>query len=89
MQYKIHKKSTKIWGVVGVLFFLGEGGWYCLPFIIMIFFKCFFLIIYIYIYKRISSFGQIAQWLERVHGKHEVMGSNPIRANFLYGIEKP
>ena len=24
-----------------------------------------------------------------MHGKHEVMGSNPTRANFLYGIEKP
>ena len=23
------------------------------------------------------------------HGKHEVVGSNPNRANFLYGIEKP
>ena len=44
---------------------------------------------YIYIYIYISSFGQIAQWLERVHGKHEVVGSNPTRANFLYGIEKP
>ena len=30
---------------------------------------------------------QIAQWLERVHGKHEVVGSHPTRANFLYGIE--
>ena len=30
----------------------------------------------------------MAQWLERVHGKHEVVGSNPARANFLYGIEK-
>ena len=39
--------------------------------------------------KHISSFGHIAQWLERVHGKHEVLGSNPTRANFLYGIEKP
>ena len=27
----------------------------------------------------ISSFIQITQWLERVHGKHEVVGSNPIR----------
>ena len=36
-----------------------------------------------------SSFGQIGQWLERVHVKHEVVGSNPTRANFLYGIEKP
>ena len=24
-----------------------------------------------------------------VHGKHEVVGSNPTRANFLYRIEKP
>ena len=31
----------------------------------------------------------IAQWLERVHGKHEVVGSNPTQANFLYGIEEP
>ena len=45
--------------------------------------------IYIYIFKHISSFGQIAQWLERVHGKHKVVGSNPTRANVLYGIEKP
>ena len=36
---------------------------------------------YIYIYRESVS--------ERVHGKHEVVGSNPIRANFLYGIEKP
>ena len=33
-------------------------------------------------------FGQIAQWLEQVHGKHEVVGSNPTRANFLHGIKK-
>ena len=52
--------------------------------------------IYIYIYhlilytmKHISLFGQIAQWLERVQGKPEVVGSNPTRANFLYGIEQP
>ena len=31
------------------------------------------------ILKNISSFGEIAQWLERVHGKHEVMGSNSIK----------
>ena len=31
----------------------------------------------------------MAQWLERVHGKHEVVGSNPTRGNFLYEIEKP
>ena len=31
----------------------------------------------------------ISQWLERVHGKHEVVGSNPTQANFLYGIEEP
>ena len=24
-----------------------------------------------------------------MHGKHEVVGSNPTRADFLYGIEKP
>ena len=34
-------------------------------------------------------FGQIAQWLERVHGKHKVVGSNPTWANFLYEIKKP
>ena len=34
--------------------------------------------------KQISSFGQIAQCLERVHGKHEVVGSNPTRANIIY-----
>ena len=39
--------------------------------------------------RNISSFGQTAQWLGRVHGKHEVVGLDPIRANFLYGIEKP
>ena len=37
--------------------------------------------------KHISTFGQIAQWLEPVHGKHEVVGSNPTRANFLYRME--
>ena len=31
----------------------------------------------------------IAQRLERVHGKHEVVDSSSARANFLYGIEKP
>ena len=31
----------------------------------------------------------IAQWLERVYGKHEVVDSNPTWVNFLYGIEKP
>ena len=30
-----------------------------------------------------------SQWLERVHYKHEVVGSNPTRANFLNGIGKP
>ena len=49
--------------------------------------------IYIYIYiiyiYHISSFGQIVQWLQRVHGKHKVVGSNLTRENFLYGIEKP
>ena len=45
--------------------------------------------IYIYTYINIYMFGQIAQWLEQVHGKHEVVGSNPTRANFLYGIKKP
>ena len=45
--------------------------------------------IYIYIYIYISSFDQIAQWLERVHGMHKVMGSNPTGVNFLYEIEKP
>ena len=24
-----------------------------------------------------------------MHGKHEVVGSNPTQANFLYGTEKP
>ena len=43
----------------------------------------------LYTIKHIASFGQIAQWLERVHGKHKIVGSNPTRANFLYGIEKP
>ena len=28
-------------------------------------------------------------WLERVHGKHEVVSSNPTQADFLYGIKKP
>ena len=52
-----------------------------------------YIYIYIYIYiiyiYHISSFGQIVQWLQRVHGKHEVVGSNITRANFLYGTEKP
>ena len=39
--------------------------------------------------NHISSFDQIAQWLERVHIKHELVGSDPTWANFLYGIEKP
>ena len=39
--------------------------------------------------KLISSFSQIAQWLEHVHGKHKVVGSNHTQANFLYGINKP
>ena len=34
---------------------------------------------------RYAQFGQ----LDRVHGKHEVVGSNPTPANFLYGTEKP
>ena len=38
--------------------------------------------------KHISLFGQIAQWLEHVHGNHEVVGSNPIWAKFLYGIPR-
>ena len=37
---------------------------------------------YIYIYIYIYIFGQVAQWLERVHGKHEVVGSNPTRPTF-------
>ena len=35
------------------------------------------------------SFVQIGQWLERAHDSHDIVGSNPTRANFLYGIEKP
>ena len=31
--------------------------------------------------------GLIAQWLERVNGKHEVEDSNPTWANFLYRIK--
>ena len=31
----------------------------------------------------------ISQWLERVHGKHKVVGLHTTRANLLYGIEKP
>ena len=60
-----------------------------------------YLYIYIYIFifiliyghlilqaiKDISLFGETAQWLERVHGKHEAVGSNPTRDNYLYGIE--
>ena len=45
--------------------------------------------IYIYIHTHIYIYGQIAQWLEHVQGKHELVGSNPTRASFLYGIEKP
>ena len=29
------------------------------------------------------------QFQMQFHGKHEVVGSTPTRANFLYGIEKP
>ena len=29
------------------------------------------------------------QWLERVYGKHNIVGLNPTWANFLCGIEKP
>ena len=39
--------------------------------------------------KDILSFGQIAQCLERAHGKHEVVGSISTRGNFLHEIEKP
>ena len=28
-------------------------------------------------------------YINSEHGKHEVVGSNPTRANILYGIEKP
>ena len=38
-------------------------------------------------YHRLAIY--IAQWLERVYGKREVAVSNPTRANFLYGVEKP
>ena len=44
--------------------------------------------IYIKTIKHISPFGQIHQWLESVHGKHEVVGSNITWANFVHGIEK-
>ena len=33
-------------------------------------------------FKAIALFNQIAQWLEIVHGKNEVMGSNLTRDNF-------
>ena len=40
--------------------------------------------------KHVSSFDLIAQWLQHVHGKHEVevVGLNPTWANFLYEIKK-
>ena len=38
--------------------------------------------IYIYIYIYINN-----SWLEHVHSKHEVVGLNPTRASFLYGIK--
>ena len=42
--------GTSVWGVVEVLLFLGEGGLYCLLFIIMIFFIFFIYYMYIYIF---------------------------------------
>ena len=39
------------------------------------------------IIKHISACGQKGQWLEHVLNKQEVVGSNPTRATFLYGIE--
>ena len=56
--------------------------------------------IHIYIYKwwlgvrghlmkHRSWFEQISQWLERVHDKHEVVGSNLTSVYILYGIENP
>ena len=39
------------------------------------------------IIKHISAFGQKVQWLEHVLSKQEVVGSNPIRVIFLYGME--
>ena len=41
------------------------------------------------IIEHISSYGEVAQWLEPVLGKHEVMGSYSISFIFLYAIEKP
>ena len=43
---------------------------------------------YIFISHRLARYAQFGQ-LDHVHGKHEVVGSNPTRAKFLYGIEKP
>ena len=37
--------------------------------------------------RPLSTSHRSARWLERVHGKHEVVGLNPTQANFLYGIE--
>ena len=31
----------------------------------------------------------MAQRLQRMQAKYEIVNSNPTRANFLYGIEKP
>ena len=60
-----------------------------------------YIYMYIYIYIHISCRplstshrlivppdSSVAQWLECVHGKHEVVGSNPTLANFRYRIEK-
>ena len=40
--------------------------------------------------KHVSSYGQIAQWLEHLHSKREVVGcgTNPTRTNFLNTIAK-
>ena len=38
--------------------------------------------------KHIRKFDQIAQWVERVLGKHNIECLNSTPAHFLYGVEK-
>ena len=37
--------GTSVWGVIGVLFFLGPGGWYCLSFYYYFFNICIYIFV--------------------------------------------